>query len=126
MRMTFWLDVAREYGRVSLPTNTSLNCTMPALTNISVRSFWGTSDELWTSLCPRASKKSRNARRTSADVRAIEPAAIARRRRLTRYPSPRGDEQPVLRAAARALDGSLDGVFLEPSPPLVGDVGPWP
>ena len=51
--MHFWLDVARAYGRVSLPTKTSLNWTIPALTNINVGSFCGTSDELWTSLCPR-------------------------------------------------------------------------
>ena len=82
--MHFWLDVARVYGRVSLPMKTSLNWTMPALTNISVGSFCGTSGELGTTSCPRASKKSRNARRTSADVRAIATAAIARRTRLTR------------------------------------------
>jgi hypothetical protein len=36
--------VARWYGRFSLPVNTSLNCTMPELTNSSVGSFTGTSE----------------------------------------------------------------------------------
>src|ERR1700722_9549237 len=69
MRKHFWLEVARLKGRVYLQTKTSLNCTMPALTNMSVGSFAGTSGELATTWCCLDSKKSRKARRTSADVR---------------------------------------------------------
>jgi len=43
--------VAREYGRDSLPVNTSLNCTIPALVKVSVGSFCGTSGEERTSMC---------------------------------------------------------------------------
>ena len=44
-RMTFCDEVARLYGRFSLPRNTSLNCTIPALVKISVGSLAGTSDD---------------------------------------------------------------------------------
>ena len=75
MRMHFWLEVARRYARVSLPTNTSLNWTMPALTNMSVGSFGGTRGELATTWCCLLPKNSRKARRTSADVRREDMAA---------------------------------------------------
>src|SRR5262245_2448404 len=73
MRMHFWLLVAREYARFSRPVNTSLNCTMPAFANISVGSFGGTRGPLATTSCPRERKKSRKARRSSADVFGMIP-----------------------------------------------------
>jgi hypothetical protein len=50
------LLAAVEYGRVSRPVKTFLNCTMPALTNISVGSLCGTSGAEGTRACPWPSK----------------------------------------------------------------------
>ena len=66
--------LARRRARVrrgSLPVKTSLNWTMPAFANISVGSFCGTSGALGTTSWPWRAKKSRNARRTSAEVRVM-------------------------------------------------------
>ena len=56
---------ARFSSRVSWPVNTSLNCTIPALTNNNVGSFAGTSGLLATTAWSRAAKNRRNRRRTS-------------------------------------------------------------
>ena len=58
----------RLYERVSLPVNRSLNGTIPALVNISVGSFCGTSDALAQTSWPRVRKKSRNAARIWEEV----------------------------------------------------------
>ena len=47
-------------GRFSRPVNTFLNCTMPALVNISVGSLRGTSGEEGTTRAPRAQKSREN------------------------------------------------------------------
>lgn len=52
-----------------MPKNTSLNCTMPELVNISVGSLPGTSELEGTTVWPRAAKKSRNDWRISATVK---------------------------------------------------------
>src|SRR5215471_9207975 len=72
--MHFWTDVARRYGRASRPRKTSLNGTMPALTNRSVGSPAGTSDALGTRVCARSSKNRRKASRSCAEVTASLPA----------------------------------------------------
>ena len=77
MRMHFWLLVARVYARFSRPVNRSLNCTMPALVNISVGSFDGTTPALATTSWPRLPKKSRKVDRTSVDVRRDDMAGPA-------------------------------------------------
>jgi hypothetical protein len=59
--------VAREYGRLSLPRNASLNCTMPELTNSSVGSFAGTSELEATMVWPLERKYSRKLERISFD-----------------------------------------------------------
>lgn len=64
--MHFWAVVARLYGTFSLPVNTSLNCTMPALVNRRVGSSLGTRDELGTMVWPWRSKKRRKRSRISA------------------------------------------------------------
>ncbi|MNC88608.1 hypothetical protein D3C83_44400 [compost metagenome] len=56
---------ARGAGGASSPVNTFLNGTMPALTNISVGSLYGTSGAEGTTAWSLAAKKSRNARRMS-------------------------------------------------------------
>jgi hypothetical protein len=59
-RTHFCTVVARTYGRFSTPVKTFLNCTMPALVNISVGSLRGTSGEERTTVWPLPSKKVRN------------------------------------------------------------------
>ena len=54
--MHFCEVVARVYDRFSAPVNTSLNCTMPALVNISVGSFAGMSELDGTSAWPFLTK----------------------------------------------------------------------
>ena len=63
--MHFCDEVAREYGRSSLPVKTSLNCTMPAFANMSVGSLGGTSGPEATLLCSRSAKNRRNDSRIS-------------------------------------------------------------
>jgi hypothetical protein len=55
-------------GRLSLPRNTSLNCTMPELVNISVGSLPGTSGLEATTVWALEAKKSRKVLRMSATV----------------------------------------------------------
>src|SRR5262249_830690 len=65
-RTHFCEVVARLYGRLSTPVNTSLNWTMPAFVNSSVGSLAGTSELDATISWPLLRKNSRNALRTSA------------------------------------------------------------
>src|SRR5512142_3302724 len=65
--MHFCEVVARLYGRVSLPRNTSLNWFMPALVKSSVGSSTGTSDEEGTMRCPWRSKYFRKPVRISRE-----------------------------------------------------------
>ena len=58
--------VAREYGRGSVPRNTSLNWTMPEFVNISVGSLPGTRLDERTIVWPFDSKNLRNFSRISA------------------------------------------------------------
>src|SRR5262249_62366236 len=55
----------REMVRFSKPVKTFLNCTMPALVNISVGSLRGTSGDDGTTSWAFFLKKSRNVRRMS-------------------------------------------------------------
>jgi hypothetical protein len=48
---------------------------MPALVKSSVGSFCGTSEELFTRLCPRSSKKRRKASRMSAALLGVDMGA---------------------------------------------------
>src|SRR5690606_25544013 len=59
--------------RVSLPVNTSLNCTMPELVKSSVGSLPGTSDAEGTMVCPFDWKNCRNFWRISEDFMLDEP-----------------------------------------------------
>ena len=69
IRMTFWLEVARVNGRVSLPVNTSLNGTMPAFTNVRVGSFSGMRLALGQTSCPCFLKNSRSSARLTMFMR---------------------------------------------------------
>jgi len=64
--MHFCEVVARRYGRLSKPRNTSLNWFMPALVNSSVGSSPGTTGLEATMVWPLLSKNLRNAVRMSA------------------------------------------------------------
>ena len=63
--MHFCAVVARLYGRLSKPRNTSLNWFMPALVNNSVGSSPGTTGLEATMVCPLDSKNFRNVERIS-------------------------------------------------------------
>ena len=54
-----------------MPKNTSLNCTMPELTNISVGSLPGTKELDATMVWPLEAKKSRKVLRISATVKGM-------------------------------------------------------
>ena len=58
----------------ALPIYTSLNCTMPELTNISVGSLPGTSELDGTTVWPLLAKKSRKDLRMSLTVKEGEKA----------------------------------------------------
>jgi hypothetical protein len=58
-RTHFCEVAARLYGRFSAPVKTFLNCTMPALVNMSVGSLRGTSGLDGTTSCPSRLKNSR-------------------------------------------------------------------
>ena len=64
--MHFCAVVAREYGRRSVPRNTSLNWFIPALVNSSVGSSPGTTGLDGTTVWPFDSKNFRNVERISA------------------------------------------------------------
>jgi hypothetical protein len=53
-----------------------LNCTIPALVKSKVGSWLGTREELGTSTCPRARKKSRNCRRVALEDGAVETGEV--------------------------------------------------
>ena len=59
-----------------MPRNTSLNCTMPELTNISVGSLPGTSELDGTTVCPLDAKKSRKVLRMSLTATAGEKVFV--------------------------------------------------
>src|SRR5918996_388352 len=65
VRNDFWTLAARGYGGSCWPRKYGLNWTIPAVVSSSEGSF-GISEEEGTTVCPRSSKKERNARRMSA------------------------------------------------------------
>src|SRR3978361_815036 len=64
--MHFCDEVARVYGRLSKPRNTSLNWFMPAFVNSSVGSSPGTTGDEATMVWPFDSKNFRKVERISA------------------------------------------------------------
>ncbi|MCY1233471.1 hypothetical protein D9M72_460150 [compost metagenome] len=65
------------YGRLSVPRNTSLNCTMPELVNSSVGSFAGTRLDERTTVWPFDSKNCRNLLRMSETFMGWRTLALA-------------------------------------------------
>src|SRR5918996_4227583 len=86
VRNDFWTLAARGYGGSCWPRKYGLNWTIPAVVSSSEGSF-GISEEEGTTVCPRSSKKERNARRMSAPrIEASVAAADQASLPTPRYP----------------------------------------
>src|SRR5260370_5677415 len=118
--MHFCDVVARTYGRFSTPVNTFLNCTMPALVNISVGSLRGTSGDDGTMAWPLSAKNFRK-----VDLISLTPLILVQSQKAGDFPQ-KGDvsRAPLLdkrdgsvqkacsgsgacRTSTRAVDSSL-------------------
>src|SRR5512147_1917978 len=101
--MHFCESTARLYGRLSVPRNTSLNCTIPELVKSRVESPPGTSDIEGTAVCPCSTKKSMNVWRISLPVNfllirapsvRVKLVAELYQRWITKSPEPVQDSGP--------------------------------
>src|ERR687892_115678 len=120
VRNDFWTLAARGYGGSCWPRKYGLNWTIPAVVSSSEGSF-GISEEEGTTVCPRSSKKERNARRMSAprieaSVAAADQASLPTpphphtdtKDGHRRHPPPRGAGGRRRVRRARGLPGALE------------------